>query len=299
MGKGARLARRVPPVRTRPADPRTVARRWAVGGIVAVLSVITGMVAVRAIGGPPAPPQAKQPAGQASAQLLAAISGIPGTTFDRVGVGKVDSLPKRLNGQPPLADGGKPLVVYIGAEYCPFCAAQRWPLVVALSRFGTFGGLSTTHSASDDVYANTATVSFHGASYTSQWLVFQGVETNTNVRKGNGYTPLDSLTAQQRGLLSTYDAPPYVPASSAGAIPFLDLGNAYVITGASISPQLLEGRTADEIAAALANPDDPLAQAILGAANAFTAMLCRLTANQPANVCTSPGVASYQDRING
>jgi hypothetical protein len=107
------------------------------------------------------------------------------------------------------------------------------------------------------------------------------------------------LTAAQRGLLSKYDAPPYVPASSAGAIPFLDLGNSYVITGSSISPQLFEGKTAGEIAAALANPDDPLAKAILGAANAFTAMLCQLTANQPANVCASPGVASYQDKLNG
>jgi hypothetical protein len=61
---------------------------------------------------------------------------------------------------------GKPLVVYIGAEYCPFCAAQRWPLVVALSRFGTFSGLSVTRSASEDVFPDTATLSFHSASYT-------------------------------------------------------------------------------------------------------------------------------------
>ena len=319
MGKGARLARRTPSAGIRSDNPRTpartparpparsaarnaeqaLARRWAIAAIAAVLVVISGMVAVRAAYGPPSRPQAQQPAGQASAELMQALSGIPAATFDRVGTGKVDALPKRLTGQPALTDAGKPLVVYIGAEYCPFCAAQRWPLVVALSRFGTFTGLATTHSASDDVYANTATVSFHGATYTSQWLSFQGVETNSNVREGNGYAPLENLTAAQRGLLSKYDAPPYVPASSAGAIPFLDLGNSYVITGSSVSPQLFEGKTAGEIAAALANPDDPLAKAILGAANAFTAMLCQLTANQPANVCASPGVASYQDKLNG
>ena len=36
----------------------------------------------------------------------------------------------------------------MGAEYCPYCAAQRWAMIVALSRFGTFSGLTTVHSAS-------------------------------------------------------------------------------------------------------------------------------------------------------
>ena len=46
--------------------------------------------------------------------------------------------------QPPLtARTGKkkPELLYIGAEYCPYCAASRWPLIIALSRFGTFKGL--------------------------------------------------------------------------------------------------------------------------------------------------------------
>jgi len=32
-------------------------------------------------------------------------------------------------------------VVYIGAEYCPYCAVERWPLIVALNRFGTLTNL--------------------------------------------------------------------------------------------------------------------------------------------------------------
>jgi hypothetical protein len=32
-------------------------------------------------------------------------------------------------------------MLYIGAEYCPYCAAERWPLVMALSKFGTFSNL--------------------------------------------------------------------------------------------------------------------------------------------------------------
>ena len=45
---------------------------------------------------------------------------------------------------PALTADGKPEVLYVGAEYCPFCAAERWPVVVALSRFGTWSGLSAT-----------------------------------------------------------------------------------------------------------------------------------------------------------
>ena len=40
-------------------------------------------------------------------------------------------------GQPALTSGGKPEILYVGAEYCPYCAAERWAMVVALSRFGT------------------------------------------------------------------------------------------------------------------------------------------------------------------
>ncbi len=41
--------------------------------------------------------------------------------------------------RPAAADRrGKPEVLFVGAEFCPFCAAERWPLIVALSRFGHF-----------------------------------------------------------------------------------------------------------------------------------------------------------------
>jgi len=53
-------------------------------------------------------------------------------------------------------------------------------VVVALSRFGTFTNLGVTSSASNDVYPNTPTLSFHGATYNSQYLSFTGVETTSN-----------------------------------------------------------------------------------------------------------------------
>ena len=42
----------------------------------------------------------------------------------------------------------RPVVFFYGAEFAPYAAAQRWPVIVALSRFGTFGavGLITSDS---------------------------------------------------------------------------------------------------------------------------------------------------------
>ena len=71
---------------------------------------------------------------------------------------------------PSLTQGGKPEVLFMGSEYCPYCAAQRWAMVSAVSRFGTFSGLTTTHSSSSDVDANTPTLTFYGSKYTSQYI---------------------------------------------------------------------------------------------------------------------------------
>jgi hypothetical protein len=234
-----------------------------------------------------------------SAATLAALSPDP-STLDSTGQGQGVTLPRSIEGQPALTEDGKPLVLYVGAEYCPFCASQRWPLVIALNRFGTFSGLTASHSASDDIFPDTSTVSFHGSTYSSEFLVFQGVELATNERSGNRYEPLEELTPAQEAVISTYGAPPYVPEQSTGAIPFLDLGNRFLQTGASISPELLAGLSHDQIAAELRNnPSGPVAQAILGAANAFTATLCALTDGQPGDVCTSPAATAYQAEVSG
>jgi Domain of unknown function (DUF929) len=285
--------------RAREAQLRAARRRkrLTVAGVAVavVLLAVVALVVIRVTTGGPRPAGGAGASAQpAPTQVLAAVSGVPAATLNTVGRGKVDTLPKPVTGQAVLTGDGKPLVVYLGAEYCPFCAAQRWPLVVALSRFGTFQGLSVTHSAGQDVFPDTATLSFHGASYSSRYLTFQGVETQSNVRSGNGYAPLDTPTDQQRQLLATFDAPPYVSADSAGAIPFLDFGNQAVIAGASYSPQLLAGKPATQIATALANPGDPIAQSVDGSANAFTALLCNLTGGQPGDVCASPAVTAYQ-----
>src|SRR5438876_6623085 len=50
----------------------------------------------------------------------------------------------------PWLDHGKPVVLYVGAQYCPFCAAERWALVLALSRFGHWAGLRPMRSTAGE-----------------------------------------------------------------------------------------------------------------------------------------------------
>ena len=75
---------------------------------------------------------------------------------------------------------GKPEILYIGAEYCPFCAAERWALVMALSKFGTFTGLKGTSSSAIDTNPSTPTFSFYGSTYKSPYISFVPVELQTN-----------------------------------------------------------------------------------------------------------------------
>ena len=133
-----------------------------------------------------------------SPAVLAALS-VPASTLDAVGSPSSDVLPSRTSGNAAIGRGsdGKPLVTYVGAEYCPYCAAERWAVAVALSRFGTFSGLSGTHSSSSDVYPDTQTLSFYGSSYSSAYVDFQPVEEATNQEVGGTYPTLQTPTAAQ------------------------------------------------------------------------------------------------------
>jgi hypothetical protein len=226
--------------------------------------------------------------------VMAALTGVPTAIFEQVGKGTAQAMPTPVRGDVRRGANGLPQVTYIGAEYCPFCAAERWPLVIALSRFGQFSGLQVSHSAGDDVYPNTPTFSFSGSTYTSPYLDFDSVELQSNVRSGGSYAPLQTPTADQQQLLRQSDGPPYVPASSAGAIPFADFANQYLISGASYDAGALRGQTVDSIAQNLSDPSAPTTQAIIGSANVITAALCQVTGDQPADVCGQPVIQALE-----
>ena len=265
--------------------------RIAVSSIIGVVVLLAAAVALGASARNGAP--AKTSA--AGSPLLAKVTGVPTATTEEVGSGGTGQSLLGLNST--VIASGKPKVVYIGAEYCPFCAAERWPVVQALSRFGTWVGLKTSASATDDVFPGTATFSFQGATYTSRYLSFEGVETHGNVRVGGSYPLLQALTPEQRTMLETYNAPPYVPAKRAGGIPFVNYGGRFATAGADYDPEVLVGMTATQIADALSDPATSQAKAILGAANRLTAALCALTGGQPSEVCQAPAVTALAKQL--
>jgi len=224
-----------------------------------------------------------------SPQVVAALS-VPAATLDAVGSPSGDVLPNKIgNGSVLKGADGKPLITYIGAEYCPFCAAERWSLAVALSRFGTFSNLSGTHSSDSDEFPDTQTLSFYGSSYSSPYIDFQPVEEATNQPVGDGYQTLQTPTAAQSALVAKYDPQ--------GSIPFLDIANRYLITGSSFSPQVLQGLSRSQIAADLSDPDSAVAQAIDGTANDITAAVAAVTGNQPSSVGSSATIAAIAQKL--
>jgi hypothetical protein len=152
-------------------------------------------------------------------------------------------------------------------------------VVEALSRFGTFSGLSATHSSTTDVYPDTQTFSFYGATYTSTSLDFTSVELETNQASGDSYTTLQTPTSSEDALLSKYDKAPYT--TEPGSIPFLDIDNKYISVGAGYSPQVLQGLSMQQIAAQLDNKNSAVAVAIDGEANRIAAAITAATGIQP------------------
>lgn len=261
---------------------------WVVGAVVVILgiAVLAAVLAGRSKGDDAK--AAKVPTGTAAASVIDTVTNLPPDVTDAVGAGNVKSIPRALDADPKLGKDGKPVVLYVGAEYCPFCAAQRWAIVNALSRFGTFSKLKLSHSSAIDTYPNTPTFSFYGSSYDSKYVDFQPVETATNQpsNTGNGYEPLESLTSDQTAIFQQY--------SNQGSIPFLYLGK-YVISGATFQPDVLQGMTAAEIAKAMEDPKSEVAKGAVGSANLLTALICKSTDGKPGDVCNAPGVKAVDE----
>jgi hypothetical protein len=271
------------------------------GSIVVVIAVVLAIVLLvtnsGGSSGSTSGNTAAAPTGSALTSVVGQLTSVPASTLDSVGAGTTAANPTTITG-PALTSGGKPEVLYIGAEYCPYCAAERWAVIVALSRFGTFSGLSPIRSAAKDGAGNaepyplTPTWTFAKATYTSSYLTFTPVEGYTNIPdKATGfYTVLQTPTAAQQALLNKYDA------AYQGAIPFIDYGNKYLSVGASYNPAVLSGLTWAQIADDLHDPTSTVGKSVLGTANFATAAICNLTHDQPASACTS-AVRALQAKI--
>jgi hypothetical protein len=220
---------------------------------------------------------------QVSPTVLNQLSGVSISTLNLVGKGAPGLVsPTSISGS-ALTLNGKPEILYMGAEYCPYCAAERWAMIVALDKFGNFTGIQYMQSnVSPEVYPSTSTFTFVGATYTSSYISFVTVEQETRSE-----APLQTATAAETSLLSSYDGPD-------GSIPFVDFGNQYTITSAQYLPSVLRvGSSAagapynwTTIASQLNNSSSIFAQNIDGAANRIISAVCKIDGNAPTSVCS-------------
>lgn len=266
---------------------------WAFVALVLLLAV--ALVIVRLTEGATPAPQAPP---RAPAGVVSAVSGLPQSAFDVAGVSALSGpLPEVVPDQSLYQAGGRPAVVFVGAEFSPYSAAASWALVTALARFGTWTDLGEATSSSTVVFGRAPGFSFTGTGYRSPYLVLQAVESYSSKLASTapaGFVSLASPSAAVLSQMHRFDAPGGTP-----LLPFVDVAGRVVITGSAVgfSPGLLQGLSMSQVAAALGVPTSALGQAVLGAAAVLEAAVCAVDGGRPAAVCTSAGTRAAAARI--
>lgn len=279
----AQPARKQQPMRKPPArKPVAGTPPWVLPAatVIALVALVVAFLIYRWYTTPLPPPPPSQ---DTTAQVITIITTLPASELDAVGQGTANNLIKPISGPALNGPGGKPLVFYYGAEFCPYCAAERWPIIIALSRFGTFSGLTTTTSSSSDVYPNTITFTFRSATYTSQYIEFRAVESTDRDRN-----PLQSPSPSEQQLVDKYD--------SGSSIPFVDFANKFAFNGATYTPDVIAGMSWLALADTLKSPDSAQAKAIIGSANLITAAICKSVGDAP-SVCSSATIQNLEKNL--
>jgi Domain of unknown function (DUF929) len=263
-------------------------RRYGFISIVVVVVVVAALVIVKVSGGGggsssatgdiPSPPRGT-PIAPAT---LAKLASVPLSTLAAAPTDGILTQPQAISGS-PLSTNSKPELLFVGAEFCPYCAAERWAMYVALSKFGTFSPEpGRIHSATLD--GNVPTLTFYGTNYTSPYFTFTPIETYTNHSTADGsYVPLQSLTNEQNQLWQSI---------AGGHWPFLDFDGKSALVGAQYSYAPMENLSFPTVAAQVGNNSTVIGANINAGAHQLIQTICLdLSAHQPANVCSDSGGA--------
>jgi thiol-disulfide isomerase/thioredoxin len=251
--------------------------RWTWAGLAMVALVIGAAVALFLTGG-----------GGSDANATAASGSVPAGSQRPSDAASVALQQVRRESSEPLLDGGRPLVFFMGAEWCPFCASERWALVEATSRFGKWSGLGELRSREgQDYFAALPTYDLTQATYTSKSLSLRHKELATVDGE-----PLQKLGSFEERLVDGYD--------ERGSVPFLfaagPSGRYTVELG--FSPSLLTGQSFASLRKGIAAAaPTPAVEAIGGQADAITALICKLDGRQPASVCAKGSIPALEEEI--
>lgn len=245
--------------------------QWSIGIVVLVVAAVVVLVLVKSSKGDSTTSYAATPAPTSISEDLAAV---PLEAIAAAYAANPPQNPVKPNPNPAdLAEGDKPEVLYIGAEFCQYCAGERWALNVALSKFGEFSDLQLITSSGLDV----PTLAYVGSKYTSDHVVFNPIELQD--QQGE---PLEDATEEEMELFRTLGG---------GSFPFIDFGGKAFQQGGSVDIDVLIGKSQADIAAALAkstaSDTDPnsVPGSVNAAAGEFIRTICEQTGEQPADVC--------------
>ena len=259
-------------------------RTLGIASVVLVLVIVVVLVVVKVAGGggssgggSVSSPATGTPI---AASITTKLTSIPLSTLVAAPTTGVATSPESIKDS-RLSASGKPDLLYIGAEFCPICATERWPMYVALSKFGTFSPQpGRIHSAVRD--GDIETLTFYGTTYSSAYFTFTPVETTTNRPDGNYYVTLQKPTTAQNKLWNAHENPP--------TFPWLDFGGKAELTSAQYDPTQLEGVSFGDIAADIGNNSTAVGADIDASAKVLIQTICSaLTANKPATVCSAVG----------
>ncbi len=252
-------------------------RRVSVAALAVVVASSFAFARLSTSSSPPSPPTATT---QLAAYFRAA-GAVSNATLAAVGLPSGVAVPTTVAAS-RAPSASRAVVSYVGAEYCPYCALQRWVLLVALSKFGTFTHLSRrVLSSSSDLYPHLASWSFVGANYSSRYFTLSATETYSSARDGSGGSgPLARMSLAEARAFDSYDP--------SHEFPFVDVANHYVTLGASASPAVLEGLSLAQIGGYLNQPSSLVARAVDGSANYLVAALCAATRGAAPRICATP-----------
>ena len=261
--------------------------RTRVYGIVAValvVVIVAVLVVVKVAGGGSgsgsgaSADQASPPAGTPIPEAtLAKLQSIPLSTLTAAPTSGIVTSPQSVSGHALTADG-KAQLLFIGAEFCPHCAAERWPLYIALSKFGTFSPQpGRIHSANED--GDVPTLTFYGTKYTSPYLTFTPVEVYTNKPQGQGYAPLQTPTQAQLTLWQD---------ANGGSFPFVDFGGKKELTSAQYIFTPLQNLPFSTVADQVGDNSTAIGADIDASAAELISTICgSLSNDQPSDVCSA------------
>ena len=180
--------------------------------------------------------------------------------------------------------GGKLFVFFMGAEYCPYCAAERWAIVRSLQKFGQWDGLKQTISAArNQPFLNLPTYDFTKATYNSSHIEFVAREI-----KDREFRPLQKLLKTEEKLVRKYN-----PKKE---IPFLLIGGRFMQIGSGFPPKIFIGHTFRQTETELKKIESEIRKTIDEEANVISALLC--ISGLPQELCKETGTVELVAQAN-